>query len=204
MKVTYGKNGIRISKLFKSKEVSYSDIKSVILSGKKYTLTTRAGEIIKSKCDFLCEREPLYAAIKKYNIYFRDEDELREQEKVYSGDELNQKIARAQAVIKDIGGNLIRKEMGDEYDIDSVVKDEGAEINVYFRLLKNGKLVKNIPEEAKFDSTDIEPYAFDNFVFALLVQWDGYGKYAVMDDGEVYEEDLTMSLEYLFEHYKKS
>ena len=61
-------------------------------------------------------------------------------------------------------------------------------------------------EEAKYDSADIEPYAFENFVLAFLVEWDGYGKYGVtkeMDDREKCEEYLKIPLEYLFEHYKK-
>lgn len=55
-------------------------------------------------------------------------------------------------------------------------------LKVYSGLLKNGEPVKDIPEASKYDSSDIEPYSFDNYVLAFLVEWDGIGRYGVTEE----------------------
>ncbi|MBQ8198499.1 MAG: hypothetical protein IJZ76_03630 [Lachnospiraceae bacterium] len=50
----------------------------------------------------------------------------------------------------------------------------------------------------------MEPYAFDSFVMAYLVEWDGCGKYGLtqeMENREKCEEYLEGPLKCLFENY---
>ncbi len=204
MNIRYDEKGIHIKKLFKSRVIPYSDIRSVVLSNGEYTFTTKEGELINSKYRLFGNRAALYAAFKEYNIHFKNEDDLKETENVYSMDEVNEKIAQTQTVIEEYAGNLIRGKFGPAYGIDVRTIDEGELINMYFRLLKNGELVKDIPEEAKYESDDTEPYSFDNFVLAFLLEWDGYGKYGVtreVENREACELYLAQSLNFFFEHY---
>lgn len=176
------------------------------MSNGEYQFTTNEGEVINSKDRIFSNHTALYDAFRKYNIYFKDEDGLKETKYVYSINEVNEKIAQTQTVIEEYAGNLIRDKFGPEYDIDVRTIDEGKWINMYFRLLRNGELVKDIPEDAKFDSADIEPYSFDNCVLAFLLEWNDYGKYGVtkeVEQRELCEKYLAQSLNYLFGHYKK-
>ncbi len=205
MKITYDDKGIHIKKLFKSREIPYSDIRSVVLSNEEYTFTTKAGEMVVGKCRLFSNTAPLYEAIKKYNIYFKDEGELNVMEMVYSIEEIHEKIAQTQTVIKEYADKIIHDKLGPEYDMDTEVIDEGEWINVYFRLLKNGELVKDLSEDAKYDSEGVDPYSFDNYLLAFLVEWDGNGKYGVTEEvkkSELWEKYLESSLKQLFEHYK--
>ena len=93
MSITYNENSIIIKKLLKSKEIAYSDIRSVVLSGNESIITTKLGEIIKYKDSLICDQKNLYRAIKKLNIYFRNEDELSEVDNLYSIDEISKKIS---------------------------------------------------------------------------------------------------------------
>lgn len=205
MKITYEKNGIRMKKLFGSREIPYSDIHSAVLAKGEYTFTTKSGEVITVKYQLFEDRTALYEAIKEYNIYFKDAEEPDVYENVYSGEELSEKILQAQAMIKEYAGNSVRNKLGPQYDVDTVVIDEGELTNVYFRLLKSGELVKDIPDEAKYDFSDLEPYAFDSFVMAYLVEWDGYGKYGLtreMENRKLCEEYLDEPLKCLLENYE--
>lgn len=205
MKITYDDKGIHIKKLFKSQEIPYSDIRSVVFANGEYTFTTKAGEAVVGKRHLFSNTAPLYEAIKKYNLYFKDEEELKEEEKLYSIEEIHEKLAQTQIVIKEYADKRIHDKLGPEYDMDTAVIDEGEWINVYFRLLKNGELVTDLSEEAKYDSTGSDPYSFDNYVLAFLVEWDGTGKYGVTEEvkySELWENYLKSSLKQLFEHYK--
>ena len=205
MKITYGKNGIRMKKLFGSREISYSDIRSAVLDKGEYTFTTKKGEVITAKYQLFEDRTVLYEAIKKYNIYFKDAEEPDAYENVYFAEELNEKILQAQAMIKEYAGSCVRSKLGPEYDVDTVVMDEGELINVYFRLLKSGELVKDIPDEAKYDFSELEPYAFDSFVMAYLVEWDGCGKYGLtqeMENRKMCVKYLEGPLKCLLENYE--
>lgn len=206
MKITYDDKGIHIKKLFKSREIPYSDIRSVVLSNGEYTFTTKAGEVIVGKYRIFDNRAPLYDAFKNYNIHFRDEDELKETDKVYSIEEVREKIAQTQTVIREYANKLLHDKFGSEYDIDMKMIDEGELVNVYFSLLKNGALVEDIPEAAKYDSDGVDPYSFDNYVLAFLVEWDGNGRYSVTEEVEKPEfwgQYLKQPLKQLFEYMKR-
>jgi len=101
---------------------------------------------------------------------------------VYSIDEVNKMIEETKNITEEYAGNLIRDKFGPEYDIDLRIIDEAEYINMYLRLVKNGDLVKDIPEESKYESADTDPYSFDNFVLAFLVEWDGCGRYGVTEE----------------------
>lgn len=206
MSVTYDDKGIYIKKLFKSRELLYSDIRSVVLSEHGYVFITKGGEVINAKQSFLSDHTALFSAIRKYNILFKNEEELKETEDVYSIDEVNKMIEETKNITEQYGGNLIRDKFGPEYDIDLRIIDEDEYINMYLRLTKNGDLVKDIPEESKYESSDIEPYSFDNFVLAFLVEWDGTGKYGVTEEmkkREACEKYLEQMFKCFFEDYKR-
>ena len=74
MSIEYDKNGIKIKKLFKSREISYNEIRSVIKTESGYTITTKEGEVINDKERIFCDYTELYCSYKKYNIYFKDEE----------------------------------------------------------------------------------------------------------------------------------
>ena len=204
MNITYEDKGIRIKKLFKSREIPYSEIRSVSLSNGEYTFTTKGGEVIVGKYRVFGNQKPIYEAIKKYNIHFRSEDELKETDKVYSIEEVHEKTAQTQTVIREYANKLLHDKLGPEYDIDTKLIDEGELVNVYFSLLKNGVLVEDIPEAAKYDSDGVDPYSFDNYVLAFLVEWDGNGRYGVTEEvekPEFWEQYLKQSLKQLFGYY---
>ena len=201
MNITYDEKGVHIKKLFKSKKIPYTDIRSVVMANEECTLTTKDGETIVSKNGHTL----LYKAIKKYNIYFKNEDELKEVDNVYSLEEMNEKIAQAQTFIKEYADKLIHDKLGLEYSMDTKIIDEGEWVSVYFPLLKNGEVVKDISENAKYESADIEPYSIDNYTLAYLLEWDGSGKYGVTEEvekNELWETCLDSTLKCLFEHYK--
>lgn len=205
MGITYDETGLHIKKLFTSREIPYSDIKSVVLADSEYTFTTNDGEVIKFKSRLFDNHEILWDASRKYNIHFKDEDSLKDADDVYIIEEVNEKIAQTQAVVEEYAGNLIRDKFGPEYGIDTKVIDEGEWINMYLMLLKNGELVKDIPRKAKYEDADIEPDSFDNFVLAFLLEWDDCGRYGVtreVENRESCEKYLTLSLNHFFEHYK--
>lgn len=206
MNIKYDDKGIHIKKMFQSREIPYSNIRSVVLSDMKYTFTTNDGEVINSKSRFFSNDAALYDAIRKYNIYFKNEDELKGTNNLYSINEVNEKIAQTQTVTEEYAGKLICTKLGPEYGIDVRIIDEGEWINMYLRLVKNGELVMDIPAEAKYTSADSEPYSFDNYALAFIVEWDGYGRYGVtaeVETREACEKYLEESLNYFFENYKR-
>ncbi len=207
MKIVYDDKRIYIKKLFNWREIPYSDIRSVVLVNMVYTITTNEGEVISSKKRLFGDYTALYKAFREYNIYFKNEDELKETNSVYSINEVNEMIAKTQSVVEEYAGNLIHEKVGAEYDIAVKTIDEDEYINLYLFLLKNGVIVKDIPKGAKYESADIEPYSFDNFVLAFLLEWNSCGRYGVtkeVEKRETCEMYLTQSLNFLFEHYEKS
>lgn len=206
MKITYDDKGLHIKKVFRSREISYSDVKSVIVSNEEYTFTTKTGEVLKNTRQFGSNYAPLYEAIKKYNIYFKSENDLNTLEKVYSGEEVNEKIVQTQSFIKKYADKFIREKLGPEYGFDSVNIDDVEWIEMYFRLLKNGEVVQDIPEAAKYEPDDKGLYAFDVFTLAFLVEWDGYGRYGVVEEVESREECeayIVQPLKHLLQYYTK-
>lgn len=205
MSISYDDKGIHIKKLFKSREIPYSDIRSMILSEQGYIFTTKVGEVINAKQSLFNDHTALFGAIKKYNILFKNEEELEEIEDVYSIDEINKMIKETKSITEEYAGNFIRDKFGTEYDIDLRIIDEDEYINMYLRLVKNGDLVKDIPEESKYESADTDPYSFDNFVLAFLVEWDGCGRYGVTEEmktRESCEKYLEQMLKSFSENYK--
>ena len=206
MNITYDEKGVLIKKLFKSREIPYTDIRSVVMANEECMLTTKDGETIVSKNGFFPGHTLLYKAIKKYNIYFKNEDELKEVDNVYSLEEMNEKIAQTQTFIKEYADKLIHDKLGLEYGMDTKVIDEGEWVSVSLLLLKNGEVIKDISENAKYESADIEPYSIDNYILAYLLEWDGSGKYGVTEEvekNELWETCLDSTLKCLFEHYKR-
>lgn len=118
MKISFEEKGITIKQLFKTRVIQYSELKSVILSDSIYTFTTNEGEVITLKQNLLFPQNSFYEGIKKNNIIFVDEDQLRQGGNVYSINEINEKIAQMKTLIQGYAGNKIKSKYGEEYDID--------------------------------------------------------------------------------------
>lgn len=202
MKILYDENGLLVKSLFKTRRIPYSELRSVVLSD-SYTFTTTSGEVLTAQKHFLTDHAVLYNAIKKYNIIFKDEEQLNENQNVYSISEVNDKIAQMQINVEEYAGNKIKDKYGEEYDVDCKLIDEGEYISMFLRLTRNGELV-GMPEDINILYMDIEPYAFDDIVVAFLVEWDGNGRYGVtceVENREVCEKYLDYALNILFDSY---
>lgn len=205
MSITYNENSIIIKKLLKSKEIAYSDIRSVVLSSNESIITTKLGEIIKYKDGLICDRKNLYRAIKKLNIYFRNEDELSEVDNLYSIDEISKKISENQAYVKEYAGNLIRQELGPEYDINLYSIDVDDYIEMCFDFTKNGEIIKDNPGETQYSVSTDPSESFDGYVVAFLLEWDGNGKYGITEElkyRESCEKYINQSINCFVENYR--
>ena len=207
MSITYNENSIIIKKLLKSKEIAYSDIRSVVLSSNESIITTKLGEIIKYKDGLICDRKNLYRAIKKLNIYFRNEDELSEVDNLYSIDEISKKISENQAYVKEYAGNLIRQELGAEYDINLYSIDVNDYIEMCFDFTKNGEVIKDNPGETQYSVSTDPSESFDGYVVAFLLEWDGNGKYGITEAlkyRESCEKYINQSINCFVENYRNN
>ena len=207
MSITYNENSIIIKKLLKSKEIAYSDIRSVVLFGNESIITTKLGEIIKYKDSLICDRKNLYRAIKKLNIYFRNEDELSEVDNLYSIDEISKKISENQAYVKEYAGNLIRQELGAEYDINLYSIDVNDYIEMCFDFTKNGEVIKDNPGETQYSVSTDPSESFDGYVVAFLLEWDGNGKYGITEAlkyRESCEKYINQSINCFVENYRNN
>lgn len=207
MSITYNENSIIIKKLLKSKEIAYSDIRSVVLSSNESIITTKLGEIIKYKDGLICDRKNLYRAIKKLNIYFRNEDELSEVDNLYSIDEISKKISENQEYVKEYAGNLIRQELGPEYDINLYSIDVDDYIEMCFDFTKNGEIIKDNPGETQYSVSTDPSESFDGYVVAFLLEWDGNGKYGITEElkyRESCEKYINQSINCFVENYRNN
>lgn len=202
MKILYDENGLLVKSLFKTRRITYSELRSVVLSNSEFTFITKTDEVLNSKKHFYTDYAVLYNAIKKYNINFKDEEEFNGLKNVYSISEVYDKTAQMQIIVEEYAGNKIRNKYGAEYGIDCKITDEGEYINMLLRLNRNGELVK-MPKEINL--ADIEPYAFDDIVVAFLVEWDENGRYGItseVENREACEEYLDDALNSLFDGYR--
>lgn len=203
MSILFDENGITIKKFFSKRVIQYNELRSIVLSDSEYTFTTKAGEIITLKQRLLMGDNSFYEGIKKYNIIFKDEDQLKQGGNVYPSNEINEKIAQMQTVIEEYAGKQIREKYGNEYGIDCNTMEEGELLTVNLRLTKSGELVR-MPEVVNKYLEDIDVYTFDNLVVAFLVEWDGNGRYGVTNElvmQEACEKYVDSALELLFENY---
>ena len=187
--------GIKINKLFGSKELSYADMKSIRLNSRGYVFTTKDEEEITLKSGLGIEVGPLYEALAKYNISYIDENEAEPGRQLYDIDEVNSKAAEVKEYASSLINPKVKEKFGEEYDIDLQIEPVDNFIDMYFCLRKNGEGVQFFE-------------AFDDMVIAFLVEWEagcGRGKYGLTveaDDREACAKAVEGAFEYLCEHYK--
>lgn len=207
MGIIYDDNGINIKKLFKKQVIPYSEIKSIVIMdtenvATEYAVTKKDGEVITYKEGMFTKRDPLYRAIKKYNIYFKDEEEYKKAENLYSEEDINKMIVQVQAFVNEYSRSYIRERLGEEFDIDTVVRDEGQYISIYLRVTANGQLVIVTKDDSPCLAPDEDMYAFDDIVMGYLIEWDGCGRYGITEEMKnrvACEEYLRDTFKYVFE-----
>ena len=187
--------GIKINKLFGSRELSYGDIKSIRRNDPFITFTTKDEETIKLKTGLGIEMGPLYEAIARLNISYIDENEAQDGRQLYDIDEVNSKAAEVVEYASSLINPKVKERFGEEYDVDLPLETVDNFIDMYFCLRKNGEGVQFFE-------------GFDDMVIAYLVEWDaayGRGRYGVtveVDDREACAKAVQGAFDYLLEHYK--
>ncbi len=157
MNISVNENGIVVQKLFKPVTIAYSEIKSIIYKDSYTYINTRYGDTYKYRepGDILgtyiniTESCPeIYEYIEKYNIEFRDENLLADDQELYSFDEAVLTAQRTMKLIKSVADELIKEKIGSEYEINNCyAEDKFGITRVYLTLLKNGYGF-SIPAEA--------------------------------------------------------
>lgn len=157
MYLSVNENGITIQKLFKSVTVSYSEIKSIVNKDGFTYINTRYGDTYKHRESgeilgtylYLTESSPeLYEFIEKYNIEFRDESLLSDNQELYSFHEAASTAQKTMDLIKSVADELIKDKIGPEFELNNCYAEEKFGITrVYLTLLQDG-LGFGIPDEA--------------------------------------------------------
>ena len=157
MNLSVNENGITIQKLFKSVTVSYSEIKSIVNKDGFTYINTRYGDTYKHRESgeilgtylYLTESSPeLYEFIEKYNIEFRDESLLSDNQELYSFDEAVSTAQKTMELIKTVADELIKEKIGSEFEVNTCYAEEKFGITrIYLTLLQDG-CGFSIPAEA--------------------------------------------------------
>ena len=157
MNLSVDENGIIIKKLFKSVTVTYSEIKSIVNKDGYTYINTRYGDTYKHREPgeilgtylYLTESSPeLYEFIEKYNIEFRDEDLLADNQELYSFDEAVSAAQKTMDLIKSVADELIKEKIGPEFELNNFyVEDKFGITRVCLGMNQNGYGF-DIPDEA--------------------------------------------------------
>ncbi|MBO4390418.1 MAG: hypothetical protein J5825_06135 [Lachnospiraceae bacterium] len=185
-KLIINENGITIKKLFRSRQISYEEIQSIVEDGEHNFINTKDGETIDISLGFsnITWNYPiLFKYIEQYNIDFRAEDDLKNGAPVYTCEEVLQVAQSVAERIKEYVNCLLVSKIGAEYSIETEfygLNDPESGVNLL--LLKNGTKV-TLPEKLRNGSDGEDPSAID-FVelFFGPVLWDTEhrcGKYGV-------------------------
>ena len=103
MNISVNENGITIQKLFKSVTLSYSEIKSIVNKDGYTYINTRYGDVYKYRESrdvlgtyiYLTESFPeIYEHIENYNIEFKDENLLADDQELYSFDKVKKMVEK--------------------------------------------------------------------------------------------------------------
>ena len=183
--------GIVIKRLVSSRLIAYSDLKSIRLNGDSIVFTDKAGEetVLKTSLFYVYPYPEMYRAIKKYNIAYRNERDLKDVKRTYTDAEVSGVIARTLELVRQTAGASIRKNLGKDYEIELTVGDEIEYTVLHFRVVKPGDP----------GASDKEP--FEDMVMSYLCEWDPatasgiYGVTVDLEDDELCREYVLGALE---------
>ncbi len=157
MNISVNENGIVVQKLFKSVTVAYSEIKSIVNKDGYSFINTRYGDTYKYResgdilgtYNYLTDSFPeIYEIIEKYNIEFRDESLLANDQELYSFDEAVSAAQKTMELIKTVADELIKEKIGPEFELNNCyAEDKFGITRVYLTLLQKGNSF-GIPAEA--------------------------------------------------------
>lgn len=179
----------------KGRQIPYREIKSIFYDSSKIKFVTREGEEIILKNSLGLDIEPLYKAIKQYNLEYVDLDEADVNDELFTIDEVNIMAEATKEYVYDLVSAPVKERYGDEYDIELELDEAENYMVLCFCLTKAG-------EKVQFYES------FDDLTIAFLVKWEsslGYGKYGVaveVTDRAACDKAVQDVLDYLFEKYQ--
>ena len=192
MSIIIGPDGLKVKKLFASKEVPFSDMERIDKDGSKFIFKCKDGETLTYTAGMADEERYRYVinAVKKYNIEYENINETKDHPKLYYMEEIEPLIERAGEIVRSVALPLIRENKGPEFGLDLELHESEDFVSLYFFLTKNGQKIE-VPGELKYEEDEEYPLSFDNLVVAFLAKWESSkyaGQYGVSNEME--DEDL--------------
>ena len=186
MKLIADETGIRISRLFSTKTIRYSEISSIVTNYKTTTIRLKSGESVEyTKYLVFWEDCPiLYDMIEQYNIAFRNEHEYKLAGSTCSIDTVRETWHSYESRLSRLACDTIVEKLGPGYSVELRFEETIGNAIVYLILLKDG-FVEDLPDSDKSAVSPQVPESFDNFFVADLCIWDpatGSGLYAIEPD----------------------
>ena len=191
--------------------IAFKDIRSIVATSTSESIesiiTTKDGTEYFDRDDdeypveLINRFDIVFDMIVKYGIDYKYEDDFSDYIGIMTEEEMRDYISGFVRDISEEIRSLVRTKLGDTYDLDFQVKHTNADVAVYMRLFKDGKLMDPYLYDKVYDEAYGEVYdevydavedelnheRDDVFYFspiASLCEWNGAtksGKYAVMD-----------------------
>ncbi len=207
MKFEADEKGIYLKKLFKKITIPYGEIKSIIAKSPQVTfITTKDGKeyMDEDMIGLPFRYFFIFDKISEYNIGYRYEGQVEESIfGIFTGDKVQEYIDKQVEEVRDKAIAVTRNKLGNEYDLEFIVKTIHKETFLFIRLLKDGQVINafnNSLDDQEAGVTEV----FNFTMLSYLHEWDahtGTGRYVVLDEraGIPDEVDLHCS-EYDLEH----
>lgn len=173
MNYTLTDTGITIKKLFATKTIPFNEIAMLTYKVNSQTIVkTKDGEEIQVAQGraFWNYESGIYEAIRAHNIPYEDEHEVDGQE-LFAESELAAMFEHTAQVAKDEAARILKAELGPNYDVEMVIRENKFDRTMFFVLLFNGVRVKVQRDQKVFDDVFFED-AFDNLELAYMCKWD--------------------------------
>ena len=202
MNLSAEENGILVKGFLKKRLIPYDDIKSIVAEAVQRIVVRTYGKeefVDTSLVNFLGKTPAIYDKIREYNIAYRDETELGEDGvELYSKDEATVIYEKQLDMVKEPCRELVRERLGPKFDLEFRVMSIFAETSVYIQLLRNGKVVSDIPSPMSNYEEDGIADAFDVTQLTYLAEWDPKqkaGRYTMMPEAKDPEKGRKYFLE---------
>lgn len=185
-------DGLTVKKLFSSRKIPYSDLKSIQYIGDStVTLMTSEGEEIHVKDFLICCTFPqeMIDAIVKYNIAFKNCNELDTLDHTYLLDEVNEMSDKVLQVAKKFTDEYAKQHLDPEYEIIPYVRSIEDYTSMFFKVTKNGVPLSDDPD------------AIDNMILSYMCEWvpdthsGRYGITVEMEDEEAIKAFIQETLD---------
>ncbi len=191
METTYSvdANGITVKKLFKSVLIPYAEIRNIVAGSGHNYIYMRNGvtyDIEIGRVSITLKFPMIIPYIEKYNIDYRDMDELKEGQQIYTYEEALQLANRTDLWIRRYANEAVAMQMGRNYTIETRFYDNIETFSgVDMILVKDGYAVE-LPQEVKDMYHRTETGVFDHMdLFYGPVLWDTEhrcGKYVITEE----------------------